>query len=194
MIESKDFFRDILKLEDDNLIEILNREHKVDHVRKGKIILRAGEIPGKIYFLQEGLFRGFYIDSDGHEITDCFGFEPGTPMVSCLDLDTANPINIEILEDSTVVGVPLNTIMQCIDRSIDMLKMYNRFLRMSLEYHWENKMILARCSAAGRYEWFLKRYPGLVDRVSHKYIASFIGISPVSLSRVRKRLHSDTGK
>ena len=41
-------------------------------------------------------------------------------------------------------------------------------------------------NAQERYEWFLKKYPGVIDLISHKYIASFLGMNPVTLSRLRK--------
>ena len=45
----------------------------------------------------------------------------------------------------------------------------------------------------GRYQWFLKKYPGLIDEVSNKHIASFLGMTPVTLSRLRQKLKELTG-
>lgn len=47
------------------------------------------------------------------------------------------------------------------------------------------KVVLYQQSAAERYQWFLNAYPGLIDQVKHKHIASFLGMSPVTLSRLR---------
>ena len=68
--------------------------------------------------------------------------------------------------------------------------MYNRYLVSALEYHWETKMLLYRCTAMERYRWFLSRYPGLIDSISNKHIASFLGMTPVTLSRLRRQLRS----
>ena len=52
-------------------------------------------------------------------------------------------------------------------------------------------MILYRTTAMERYEWFLNYYPGLIDVVPHKYIASFLDMTPVTLSRLRKTMHKE---
>ena len=65
---------------------------------------------------------------------------------------------------------------------------YNHLLTDALKRHWEIKTMLYKCTAKERYEWFLENYPGLIDQVTNKYIASFLRMSPVTLSRL-KTLH-----
>lgn len=48
--------------------------------------------------------------------------------------------------------------------------------------------MLTSCSAVQRYQWFLKRYPGIVDCINIKYITSFLGMTPETLSRARKAI------
>lgn len=58
------------------------------------------------------------------------------------------------------------------------------------------KQVLAQCTALQRYQWFLEEYPGIIDQVNNKYIASFLGMTPVSLSRLRRELRGrqDSGE
>ena len=70
----------------------------------------------------------------------------------------------------------------------ELLVIYNAMLQDSLKEHWENKIALGQYSAIARYQWFLKTYPGIIDRVPHRYVASFLGMTPVSLSRIRREL------
>jgi len=69
--------------------------------------------------------------------------------------------------------------------------LYNRVLIAAiaaLDEHWRMKQVLHQYTALQRYQWFLETYPGLVDRVSNKNIASFLGMSPVTLSRLRRTM------
>lgn len=68
----------------------------------------------------------------------------------------------------------------------EIVELYNRFLISALNEHWKLKQVLVQYSAIQRYQWFMKEYPGLIDRVSNKHIASFLGMTPVTLSRLRR--------
>ena len=57
-----------------------------------------------------------------------------------------------------------------------------------MRVHWEIKTITTQHTAIERYQWFLKAYPGLIDHVSNKHIASFLGMTPVTLSRLRRAI------
>lgn len=188
MIDIGLFYEDVLKLSDQELIRILTSNSKVYFIEKGDILENIGDLNSNLYFLHQGLLRGYFLDVKGHEITDCFGFIPGTPVVSCLDLDMPTPICIEALENSSIISIPFNILLPLLESNMDLVNLYNRLLRNSLKMHWENKIILSQSTASERYLWFLERFPGLIDCVSHKYIASYLGMTPVSLSRIRRAI------
>lgn len=191
MVDVQSFYTEVLHLSDSSLIQQLTAHSKVVFVKKGEIIQNIGDFGEKIFFLEQGLLRGFFFDANGREVTDCFGFIPGTPAVSCMDLDIPTPIClicIEALEDSVLISIPINVLSHALENNTNAISLYNRLLRMSLKLHWECKIMLAQYTATERYIWFLKSFPGLIDRVSHKYIASFLGITPVQLSRIRHAL------
>lgn len=181
------FYKDVLELKNEDLLETLTEKSERLYVKKGEIIQWAGDVPSRIGFLEKGLFRGYYTDSSGNDVTDCFGMEIGTPMVSCSEIDSPSPITIEIVEDSSIIYVPMQLMKHLIENDFEMVCLYNRFLKMSLKNHWEIKIILAKCSASEKYEWFSSKYPDLMDKVKQKDVASLLGISPVSLSRIRKK-------
>ena len=88
-------------------------------------------------------------------------------------------------------SIDIETVMELLKKSPEVLALENRLLRASLELHWEREMLLAQCSAAERYLAFLKKFPGLIDKINHKLVASYLGITPVQLSRVRHSLKTD---
>ena len=73
-------------------------------------------------------------------------------------------------------------------RFSELTEVYNRLLMAALDRHWEIKMLLYRCTAMERYQWFMSHYADIASIVSNRYIASFLGMTPVTLSRLRRKL------
>ena len=121
-------------------------------------------------------------------MTDCFIYAHGAPIVSSIDLGEPNLLGIEALEDSELIAIPFSVVLPLVYSNLELVTLYNRLLSNSLKMHWKNKTALMQFTAAERYQWFLENYPGLIERINHRYIASFLGITPVSLSRVRRLL------
>lgn len=151
--------------------------------RKNKFHV-LGELSPTLDILVDGLVRGFFPDGSGNEITDCFAFAPGTPLVTSIELGGPSVINLEALTDVTLLSIPISYLLTLMEEPV-VLRLVISFLTLALQRHWEVKMVLAQRSTKARYDWFLEKYPGLIDQVSHQYIASFLGVSPVTLSRTR---------
>lgn len=176
-----------LGIQDDEIVKIGMTVSYVRYVPKGEYLARQDDTLPGIAFLINGLFRFFYLGSDGREHTDCFFENSGYPITPAIDLDTPLPVNIQALEDSSVVIIPTGFIQTLLEKNADVMQMYNQMLKISLTQQWEDKMALHQFDARNRYEWFLCRYTGLIDRIPHIHIASFLGISPVTLSRLRRK-------
>lgn len=185
LTELHTFFRTVLKVHDSVLIDNLASHSAIHTVRKRAIIQNSGEIAMTVDILIKGLVRGFFLDNVGREITDCFEMEPGTPLVSSFELGEPSLISLEAMEECTFVSIPLEFLMPLLE-NVEVLKIYNWYLTCSLRRHWEAKMMLSQYTARERYLWFLEKYPGVIDKVSHRHIASFLGMTAVSLSRVRR--------
>lgn len=190
-MELQNFYIETLKLSDIQLVQTLATNTRVKLIKKGEILQHIGDISTELFFLSTGLLRGFLLDSKGKEVTDCFIHAYGTPVVSSIDLGEPSLLCIEALEDSELISVPFSVVLPLVRNNLELITLYNRLLRNSLEMHWKNKTVLIQGTATERYQWFIKRYPGLLDRMSHRYVASFLGMAPVSLSRVRKQLMAE---
>ena len=190
-MELQNFYIETLKLSDIQLVQTLATNTRVKLIKKGEILQHIGDISTELFFLSTGLLRGFLLDSKGKEVTDCFIHAYGTPVVSSIDLGEPSLLCIEALEDSELISVPFSVVLPLVRNNLELITLYNRLLRNSLEMHWKNKTVLIQGTATERYQWFIKRYPGLLDRMSRRYVASFLGMAPVSLSRVRKQLMAE---
>lgn len=184
----QDFYVDTLGIVDAQLARVLTKNSQIKFIKKGNILQHIGSKSTELYFLVNGLLRGFLLDAKGKEVTDCFIYAHGAPIVSSIDLGEPSLLCIEALEDSELIAISFSVVLPLVCSNLELVTLYNRLLSNSLKMHWENKTALVQYTAAERYQWFLENYPGLIERINHRYIASFLGITPVSLSRVRRLL------
>lgn len=155
-------------------------------VAKGQILLRKGEINAKGYFVKKGCLRSYSIDEKGKE--HIFMFAPEGWLVS--DIATMikkvpSDLFIDAVEDSEVEVFDLNLVeaagfdtVQLFGTGIE--KLVNRIVVLQ-----KRIIMLMSASAWERYEHFLETYPNIVQRVPQRMIASYLGITPEALSKLR---------
>ena len=166
------FLRRYLKIDDKNLLDEVIRISTVEYFSKNEKITCVGDRQEDIFLLMEGIFRGYLTDSEGKDFTDCFGFLPGTPAMGCTRFDLPAQLNIQALSDVAVLKISVEDVMALVERYPEVAEIYNRYLTWSLEEHFEHDVIKSTTSAGERYNWFVKKYPTLLDKVSHRHIAS----------------------
>lgn len=182
------FFKEIADVPSSELSKIKKIFHpKI--LKKNSYFIKAGEIPDKVGFNISGLFRYSYIDKDGKEYTKHFCLENNLIIsYSASLLQEESKFYIEALEDSEILTANYKEFLKileshpCWDRIARKLIEKIYIIKEKREYQ------LLMEDAETRYKQFLKDYPGLVGRVKHYHIASYLGISPVSLSRIRNKV------
>ena len=144
----------------------------------------------EISFVYQGLFRLFTTNEKGEEFTKNFFWETRlfAPIVALLKGSEIKS-SIQAIEDSIVVDINFTKYRELLYKYED-LKLYHIFY---LEKHWmmekdDNHTALVLEDAIIRYQRFLNEYEHIVPRLSQYHIASYLGISPTHLSRVRKEL------
>lgn len=150
-------------------------------VKKGQILQRNGELNSKIYFVKSGLLRSFSIDKKGKE--HIFMFAPENWTIA----DSINPelpceLFIEALEDSEILVREKN-----IDNEINTEPLIKRINVLQ-----KRVIMLMSSSAIERYEHFIKTYSGIIQRVPQRMIASYLGVTPETLSATKKGWYKKT--
>lgn len=176
-------------LKNSDILQELIDHSIIQHMEKGSKLIEVGETPQYLFFLVSGVVRGFFLDVNGKDVTDCLICKFGQAIWPSMSINDPARVNLEFLTNGTVMGLPISVVRKIIMEFNEVLMIYNRLLEQALMYHWEIKSIMYQCTAMQRYEWFLAKYPGLIDQISHRYIASFLGITPVTLSRLRKEIN-----
>jgi CRP-like cAMP-binding protein len=161
---------------------------KVRSLLRRQFLLQAGDVCRYDHYVAAGCLRSFYVDDNGNEHTLHFATEDWwiTDLESFLHQSPAR-VHIEALEPSWVLQVDKPSL----ERLYVTVPAMERFFRILHQqaYLAQNRRILNNISMNGeeRYNDLLQRYPGLVQRVPQKHIASYLGITPVFLSRIRSR-------
>lgn len=184
----QEFLRDNFHLENEEVIRLFTKEAKIESVKRGRKLLESGEIPTYFMVLIKGICRGYLLHEDGFDMTDCFAFSCGDVIMGCNRVGKPSLINIEMASDGEILMIPLATVLAEMDRSPELWRIQNQLLQEALMRQWNCKVMLLRCSAMERYQCFLKYYPGLINVVNNKHIASFQGMTPVTMSRLRRQL------
>ncbi len=162
-------------------------------LKKGEYLVRAGEVLDEVCFLEKGILRGYFIDVNGKEMTDCLCCQCGFPALTFCGLETnvPSPMTVQMLKDGSFFCIPISVVVELQNVYPEILQFYNRLLVMNMSVHWKLKQILYQYTALQRYQWFLQEYPGLIDEVKNKYVASFLGMTSVTLSRLRRFLREE---
>ena len=170
------------------LLDELTLAGRVEIFSRGSMIMESGKEQRILPILLEGIVRGYLLDADGKDITDCFAYQKGDIIFGCNEIRMPSQINLEAITTVKCFMIPMSVILELFDRYPKFLEVYNQLLITALDKHWEIKMLMYRCTAMERYEWFLRHYGKIVDMVSNRHIASFLSMTPVTLSRLRRQI------
>ncbi|WP_116769689.1 Crp/Fnr family transcriptional regulator [Maribacter litoralis] len=156
--------------------------------KKGDILLREGQVSRDSYFIIEGCIRKYYI-IDGEERTTEF-YEEDESVASLQSYQNKTPANhyFECVEDCRLAVLNYEKEQELFKR----VPKYEALCRMSMENDFgEQQEALAKfitSSPEERYKNLLETRPDLLQRVPQYHLASYLGVKPESLSRIRKRI------
>ena len=156
-------------------------------LNKNEFLLNAGKICRHLYFVHQGALRGYYI-LDGKEITHWFGFEKDF-VTSFHSFITQEPAveNIQLLEGSVLWVISKETLAGLFNRYHEI----ERLVRIAYEKYYirlEERYVNAHFkTATERYENLLLQTPHILERAPLGHIASYLGVSQETLSRIRSR-------
>jgi CRP-like cAMP-binding protein len=172
---------------DDSWLELQNL-FTIRHLRKGDFISKAGEVVKNVSFIKEGLGR-FYYNVDGKESISGF-FVTGDYVSDYASFITQTPshLYVEVMSDSTIIDLSYENMQIAYKRFPE----FQKFGRLIAEYLYimvsDRTATLLLKSPEQRYLDFMKNSAYLVQLVPQYMIASYLGVTPEALSRIRKRI------
>lgn len=161
------------------------------HYKKGQLLLRTGEPCNQVCYILSGIIRSYYLDIGGNDVTKNFYTEDSIMMEESLLGYTQNICTYEALENCTVFLLNSTQVKNFIMQNDYLKNLYLMGLENGIRYKITRENEFLMQNATERYLNFCKRYPKLEKRVKQAYIASYLGITPESLSRIRRILREE---
>lgn len=161
----------------------------VREIPKGELWLQQGQVCDQVGFLVSGKLRNYYIDESGDEVT-CFFVTPDSFISSFTSFLTNTPMveNISALENSVLRMISKES-LETLSENIPRMHIFRRVIAENLFITMEKRiMMLQSQTAFERYETMLKENREIILSVPLQYTASFLGMTPQHLSRLRKDL------
>ena len=154
----------------------------------GQHVFRQGDADRSVYVLRDGLLKAYYLSDDGKETVKSF-ILPGEMIGSLASawLKQGCSFNVVSLEPSSVVRIDFDTLHAASHEDLQLATaMVEHLLRFAMKKERREREFLTE-SAQERYRMLLDSSPDLFEKVTQKDIARYLGITPVALSRIRRR-------
>ena len=177
------------KIVPQNKIDAFLSIGELKSIETSEFFIRAGEVPKRIAYINSGLFRYVYTNDIGDEFTKGIIMENFfLSSYSAMIMDKPSYFSIEALEDSQVFEIVWKDFMQLAEKDIFWVKFLLKLVEKGYMVKEKRERDLLLLDAETRYKNFLEEFPGMDQRIKQGIIASYLGIKPETLSRIRRKI------
>lgn len=168
--------------------KIASTHSKMD-IEQGMLLLEAGKIASEYYIIEKGLFRSFVYDHDGNEITTEF-YCPEELLIESFSLFHRSPSmeNFQALTCATVWKINYQAFQQLLETTEGLREWGRAWATHHLFTMKRRSINMLTMKATDRYLNLLNERPQIIQQAPLKHVASYLGITDTSLSRIRKEI------
>lgn len=155
---------------------------------KGTVLLKEGQVPNECYFVLKGLVRQYQFIDGTERTTEFYTESNGTVSSAHYTDQSPSTFNLECMEDCLLIAGNMDIDEKHYEQFPELLEITKHMLESDLNKAKQNHSAFILSSPKERYMYFLKTRPDISNRVPLHQIASYLGMTPESLSRIRKRI------
>jgi len=177
------------------LEEFLGREGRAVEVGKGGHVFAQGDADRSLYYVKSGLLKAYYISEQGKEFIKTFSL-PGDLIGSMTSAVSEGGCSFSLvcLEPTSLVRVPFEALQAASEKDLEFANgMIELLIRFSMKKERREYEFLC-LSAEERFGCLLQSTPALLTKVTQNDLARYLGITPVGLSRIKKRVLGKGGR
>lgn len=166
------------------------KEILIEEYKKGTMLLIQGDVPSKCFFVLQGCVRQYSIDEIGKEVTSNFYTEEqAIANFNHRKQDKSSSYSLACVEDCILVVGDLDAEKDMYNKYTQLETMTRKMIEEKLGDMQDELASFIASTPEERYKSLLRKRPHLVDRVPQHQLASYLGITPESLSRIKKRIY-----
>jgi len=156
-------------------------------LKKGELLLTENEVCNEVVFIKKGILRSFFVNHKGDEITNCFAFE-NEFMASFASFITEEKAeeNIQALADTELEILNRKDLEKLYQSGFNWQETGRKLTELEFVNLHKRMVSFQKFSAAQRYDELYKNHQRYVQLIPLQYLASYLGVSPRHLSRIRK--------
>ncbi|MBO9702760.1 MAG: Crp/Fnr family transcriptional regulator [Sporocytophaga sp.] len=184
----KELLKSFNLLSEEEIAEIYSVT-EVCNLERGEFFIREGSICNVVAYIESGIIRSFYTTEDGEEMTYCISFQ-NSFMTAYSSFITGQPTleNVQAITPVKLLILKKKDLEQISEKSINCLK-FGKFMAEKEYLELERRVFsYQRESAKERYNSLLLNHPKYIEQIPLKYLASYLGITPRHLSRLRTEM------
>lgn len=184
-----DLIRSIIPLNDQD-IDLVTQAFEPFYGKKAEILEAEGKPTSYLFFINEGFLRLFYFE-DGTDITTHINCPPGfITAFNSFIAETPSPVNLQCITDCALLRINKENLDNLCQQELKWMEFARVVTEKSLHYNEQRTKDMLVLTAEQRYQKLISQHPDIIQNVPLQYIASFIGIKPESLSRIRRQIIS----
>lgn len=192
-LDIRAFYRDTLGVQGDDVLDLYTKNTSYVYRNKGEVFIHPGEPVTMVRFVISGVSRSYVLGPEGEDNVICFGFRYGQPLLGASSLSAKTILFQEAVTDMELLEIPAFIVQQGIRMEFANAAVYERLFSEDYDRQTQVQIALSTLNGEDRYRWFCKDYADIVDVVPQNYIASFLGLQPQSLSRIKRQMKEREG-
>lgn len=187
----QDFIRRAFDIKNETTIEKLAESAELLRLKKPQKLFEEDEASDRVYVLVEGLLHAYYFEDGEKQALIHFYWKPGSVIMGDASFGEKNHFTVAALGHCCVLAFPIAVVKKLIESNFEMASIYNKHLAAALHDSMEEKKAYHFDAPQDRLQWLQSAYPELEEIVQDKYLAEYLNITPVTMSRLRRKIREE---